>query len=247
MNKKRFWFLFLVLSVYIIVIAFPIYLITNDIYVRAIVMLSLRSAYLIFIILFSLFSKLAKTYNGTPRTRNFFLLLPIFAVAFMDLFYWGVVSKSTFSLDSGALLGLKIATIIVTVLEEEILFRLVVQKNIMLRHKIIRILISATIFALAHIFNILFDTFPVIYPIELLELIVLFVIGVILGFLYEYTNNILIPISFNLIYSFCTDLLFRNLFFGANYKYYITIGAFLLFGIAYLHIFYFLMLKKENR
>lgn len=247
MNKKRFWFLFLVLGIYLITISFPIYLLTNDIYVRAIVMLSLRSAYLVFIILFSIFAKLIKGYNGSNRLKNILLLLPVFVVAFMDLFYWGVISHSTFSVSGGLLLGLKIATIIVTVLEEELLFRLVVQKNLMIGHKIIRILISASIFAFAHIFTILFGGFPTIYPIELLQLIVLFVIGIILGFLYEYTNNIFVPISFNLIYSFCTDLLFHNSFFEASYKYYITICSFLLFGVAYLHIFYFLMLKKENR
>ena len=220
---------------------------TNDIYVRAIVMLSLRFAYLVFIILFSIFTKLARRYNGSTNIKNVFLLIPLFAVAFMDLFYWGVISRSSFSVSWDALVGLKIATIIVTVLEEEVLFRLVVQKNIMLGHKIIRILVSASIFAVAHIFTILFDGYPSIYPVELLQLIVLFGIGMFLGFLYEYTNNLLVPISFNLIYSFCTDLLFHNSFHGVSYKYYITIGSFLLFGAAYLLIFYFLMLKKENR
>lgn len=245
MNKKRFWLLALVLGVYLIVIAFPIRFMTNDIYVRAIVMLSLRSAYLVFIILFSIFSKLAKRYNGKTNIKNVFLLSPLFLVAFMDLFYWGVISRSSFSATWDALTFIKIATIVVTVLEEEILFRLVVQKNIMLGHKTIRILISALVFAVAHVFTIVFD--PSFHPVELLQLLVLFVIGVILATLYEYTNNIMVPITFNLIYSFCTDLLFHNSFNGVSYKYYITIGAFLLFGSAYLHIFYFLMLKKENR
>lgn len=247
MNKKTFWLLFIALGVYLITIAFPIYLITGDIATRMIVMLSLRSAYLVFIILFSIFTKLAKRYNGSSRIKNILLLSPLFLVAFMDLFYWGVVTHSKISFGDGLLTGLKIATILVTVLEEEILFRLVVQKNIMLGHKIIRILISASIFALAHIFNILFAFYPVIYPVDLLQLIVLFSIGVILGFLYEYTNNIIVPISFNLLYSFCTDFFFHNSFVGVGKEYFFTIGGFLLFGAAYLCIFYFLILKKENR
>ena len=96
MEKRKFWNIFIILAVYIVTISFPIYLLTNDIYVRAGVMLGLRTAYLIFIILFSIFSKLAKSYNGKPNYKNMFLLMPLFIVAFMNIFYWGVVVHSSF-------------------------------------------------------------------------------------------------------------------------------------------------------
>ena len=248
MKNKRFWLLALVLGIYLIVISFPVYLMTNDVHVRLIVMLSLRTAYLIFIIVFSIFLKLLKSYYGKTRLFNILLLSPLFLVAFMNLFYWLVVTKSNLPLNTDATLNvLKIFLIIVTVAEEEILFRMVVQKNIVLGHKIIRIVITAAIFAFAHIFTILFEGYPIVHPIELLQLIVLFAIGLILGILYEYTNNLVVPITFSLIYSFCTDFLAKNTFLEADYKYYITIAAFLLFASAYINAFYFLMLKKENR
>lgn len=255
MEKRKFWNLFIILAVYIVTISFPIYLLTNDIYVRAGVMLGLRTAYLIFIILFSIFSKLAKSYNGKPNYKNMLLLMPLFIVAFMNIFYWGVVVHSSFDTifkklsaeGNRSLEIMMLSSILVTVAEEELLFRYIIQKNLTIGHKILRIIITASIFAGCHVFNLLASYGGIFPPIELLQILLVFGIGIILGFLFEYTNNIFVPIIFSLIYALCTDLLFPVEFNGVHYSYYVTVGSFALGAAAYLLIYYFVMLKKENR
>ena len=64
--------------IYLIIICFPTYLFTNDLYVIQGVELGLRTAFLVFVILFSIFTKIAKSYTGKTRFSNLFLLLPLF-------------------------------------------------------------------------------------------------------------------------------------------------------------------------
>lgn len=255
MEKRRFWNLFILLAVYIVTISFPIYLLTQDIYVRAGVVLGLRAAYLVFIILFSIFTKLAKSYSGKTNLKNLFLLLPLFFVAFMNLFYWGVVTRSNFDtifqkFSGGGNKSLEIMmlfSILITVAEEELLFRYIIQKNLTVGHKILRITISASIFAGCHVFNLLTAHGGIFPPVELLQILLVFGIGIILGFLFEYTNNIFVPILFSLIYALCSDMFIPIAFQGAQPSYFITISCFAVGAAAYILIFYYLMLKKENR
>ena len=255
MEKRRFWNLFILLAVYVVTVSFPTYFLwTNNMYTIKGIELGMRVAYLVFIILFSIFTKLAKSYNGKPNYKNLFLLLPLFFVAFMNLFYWTVITRSNFDsivdkITNGDRMFeiMTLACIIVTVAEEELLFRYIIQKNLTVGHKILRITISASIFAGCHIFNLISFYGGLFPPIELLQILLVFGIGIILGFLFEYTNNIFVPITFSFIYALCNDMIIPVAFSNVHYSYYITISCFAIGAAAYLLIFYFLMLKKENR
>lgn len=257
LKTKKILYISIALFIYLVIISFPTYLLTSDMDVIKGVELGLRSGYLIFIILFSIFTRIAKSYTGKTRLANLFLLLPLFFIAFINLFYLGVVSDSSTGNPIQAVFEqdwnntydiLKFVTIIVTVIEEELLFRYIIQRNLSIGHKIFRILTTAAIFAVCHFFRMLYDARgSFAEPLFFLEILFVFGIGIILGFLYEYTNNIFVPIAFNLIYSICNEMFFKVPLSVNATKYYITTAIFAAAGAAYLAIFYFLMLKKENR
>ncbi len=254
-NKKPIYVLIAVL-IYVIFISFPTYLLVkDDITLRYIIEIVLRSAYLVFIILFSIFTKIAKSYNGKTRYINMLLLAPLFFVAFFNLFYWEVVCRVGF----GALRDqfeiifkntdqvLRFICIIITVVEEELLFRYILQRNLNLGHKVVRIAVTAAIFTACHVFTMLYDGAGVIAPLQLIELVMVFGIGMILGFLYEYTNNIFYVIAFSFLYSLCAVLLPINITTSIGWPYYLTLGLFAAGSALYISIFYFFILKKENR
>ena len=255
MDRRKTLYLGILLGVYLLLIGFPTYLFTKDLYVLYGVELGLRSAFLVFIIIFSIFSKIAKRYNGKTRFTNLFLLLPLFFVAFFNLFYLAVVTKSTVSSPFGFFASngnntlelLKFFCVIITVVEEELLFRYIIQRNLAIGHKVVRIVVTAAIFVVAYFFTMLYDARGVLEPIYLLELIFTFGVGVILGFLYEYTNNIAVPIVFSFFYMVCNEMIYNIDLIGASYKFYITATCFFVGAAAYLLIFYFLMLKRDQR
>ena len=254
-NKKPIYILIAVL-IYVLFISFPTYLfVKDDLTLRYIIEVILRSAYLVFIILFSIFTKIAKSYKGKIRWLNMLLLAPLFFVAFFNLFYWEVVCHVGF----GALKDqfeiifkntdqiLRFICIIITVVEEELLFRYILQRNLSLGHKVVRIAVTAAIFTACHVFTMLYDGAGIIAPLQLIELVMVFGIGMILGFLYEYTNSIIYTIAFSFIYSVCAALLPINITMNIGWPYYLTLGLFAAGSVLYICIFYFFMLKKENR
>lgn len=256
MRSKKFWYLFVALITYVLFISFPTYLFTTNQVVKYSVEVGLRSLYLVFIVLFSIFAKIAVPYTGKTRFKNIFLLLPLFFVAFFYLFYWGAVTRSSIPNPLDTVFNsngnntkeiLEFIAIILMVVEEEILFRYILQRNLMVGHKIVRILITAAIFAVCHFFFMLYHFNGIINPIELIEIPFIFGIGIILGFLFEYTNNIFVPIIFSLIFTICKRLINEVSFANADGSFYLTLSLVTVGAAAYLCIFYFLMLKRENR
>lgn len=251
-KKTKFIYIGIALVLYVLVIAFPTYLFTKDLVVLRSVELGLRAGYLVFIILFAYFTKLGKTYTGRTRWSKLFLLLPIFFVAFENIFYLVVVRGSkmdpVINPFSDIFNGLWFFSLIIAAIEEEWLFRYVIQKNLTFGHKIVRILVASAIFAITHFFVMLYRNLGMFNPIDLIEIGLWFGLGIILGVLYEYTNNIAVPITFNVIYSLSNQMLYKVSFSdNPHWSYYLTLSLFAVGGAAYLLVFYYLMLKKEER
>ena len=256
MGRKNTINIVILLVIYLVIISFPSYLFTSDLTVLYGVELGLRVAYLIFIVVFSILTRMFKTYTGRTRFSNVFLLLPLFFVAFFNVFYLAVITKSSIPSPLDAVFNsngnntqdiLKFLSIIFMVVEEELLFRFIIQRNIRFGHKLVRILITSALYALAYFFAMLYDARGIIDPFDLITIIFVYGIGIILGFLYEYTNNIVVPITFSLIYTICNEMLYKISLRTANYKLYLTVTFFALGAALYLVVFYFFMLKRENR
>ena len=258
-KQKKMLYIGIALITYVLIIAFPVYLFTKDLLVIRVVELSLRVAYLAFIIVFSILTKLAKSFTGQTKFSNLFLLLPLFFVAFTNIFYLGVIkgTVTAFNPFTDAINALRFVSLMVACVEAEILFRFIIQKNITLGHKIVRILVAAAIYAITYISVTFYsemtinpETQSIVFmaPIDLFEAVFQFGIGIILGFLYEYTNNLVVPIAFSVIHTISNQIIFPlRLSNNPDWPYYVTISLMGVFAAAYLCIFYFLMLKKENR
>ena len=259
MKNKNILFITISLVVYVLLISFPTYLFTDDPIILFTVEVIIRSVFLVFIVLFSIFTKLAKSYTGKTKWMNMLILLPLFFVAFFNVFYLRVVTGSSVDGFWNSLISifdpknertfeiLRFVAIVITVVEEEILFRFLLQKNLNLGHKFVRIAITAAVFTACHFFGMLYDGYGVINPLQLLELLFVFGIGMILGVLYEYTNNIYYSMSFNMIFSLQASIFPIALAYSSGYKIYLTSALFAIGAAAYICLFYFVILKKEQR
>ena len=259
MKNKNILYISIALVIYVLFISFPTYLFVNDPVLYYAIELSLRGVYLVFIILFSILTKLAKSYTGKTKWMNMLFLLPLFFVAFFNIFYLRVVGHSSieslwsnitniFNNSSDRTYEiLKFSTVIVTVVEEELLFRFLLQKNLNLGHKFVRIAITAAVFAMCHFFTILYNGYEFMHPIQLLEILFVFGIGMILGVLYEYSNNIFYSMLFNLFFSLGVSIYTIDLTTTTGYPIYLTASLFILGAAAYICLFYFVILKKEQR
>ena len=136
MKNKNILYITIALVIYVILISFPTYLfIKDDPDLCYLIEIILRSVYLVFIILFSIFTKLAKSYTGKTRWLNMLILLPLFFVAFFNVFYlrvvagssmeslWSNITKVFYSDGVNTHEILRFVSVVITVVEEEILFR----------------------------------------------------------------------------------------------------------------------------
>ncbi len=261
MKNKNILYITIALVTYVLFISFPTYLfVKEDPELYYIIEIILRTVYLVFIVLFSIFTKLAKSYTGKIKWMNMLFLLPLFFVAFFNIFYLRITGSSIDSLGkniSNVFYSegvntyeiLRFAFIIITVVEEEILFRFLLQKNLSLGHKFVRIAITAAVFAVCHFFTILYDGYEFVFanPLQLLEIFFVFGIGIILGVLFEYSNSILYSMAFNMLYSLGAGIYEIVLTNQSGYKIYLTSALFALGAAAYICLFYFVILKKEQR
>lgn len=249
MERRKFWDIIILILVFIASVMFPINLITDDSLIRIIVRIVLLALFIAFTIIFAALTKIAHLFQGKINNRNMFLLLPLFAIAFCNLFYLTVIQKGTIGVIWNVDFILSIVQALLTALAEELLFRFVIQKNLQIKSRLVKILIASAIFAVCHIFTIIsywnltapstwnwFDVSMIGYT---------FFIGVCLGFLYEYTNNIVLPIIFHFFFN-----LINNVWFAVSewsVPYLINCLCFAVFGIAYICLFYFVFTKRENR
>lgn len=260
MKNKNILYITIALVIYVLIISFPTYLFCPDdqdlCYMIEII---LRTVYLVFIVLFSIFTMLAKSYTGKTKWLNMLILSPVFVVAFFNIIYFRVTGSSVETL--GHMISnvfysdgvntheiLRFVSVIITVVEEEILFRFLLQRNLNLGHKFVRISITAAVFAVCHFFTMLYDGYGKIEnPLQLLEILFVFGIGIIIGVLYEYSNNIFYSMTFNMIFSLCVRVFPISLTTSVGYNIYIASLIFGAFAAAYLCLFYFVILKKDQR
>lgn len=249
MDRRKFWDIIILILVFIACVMFPINIITQDMWIRIYVRIGLLVFFIAFTIFFAYVTKIAHLFQGKSNVRNILLLLPLYVVAFCNLFFLTVIQKGTVGVIWNLEFGLYILLALLTAFAEELLFRFVIQKNLTFQSKLVKILIASAIFTVCHIFTII-SYWDLTNPsswnwFELTMLGYTFYIGVCLGFLYEYTNNLVMPIIFHFFFN-----LINNVWFGVSewtVPYLINCLCFAAYGVAYLCLFYFVFTKRENR
>ena len=250
MERRKFWHIVILLIVFVICVSFPTGSIVHDPLTISIVQASIIAAFIAFAIIYINITKIAHFFQGKTSIKNTILLAPLFAVAFCNLFFMTVINHNKFTFEWGdANFIMRVVVILLTAIAEELLFRYIIQKNLQIRSKFIKIIIASSIFALCHILTIIarWDlTSPSTWNwFDLSMIVYTFFIGVCLGFLYEYTNNIVLPIIFHFIFNFVNDLWFYVQ--DWNWSYFINVLCFAAFGVGYMCLFYFVLTKRENR
>ena len=131
---------------------------------------------------------------------------------------------------------------IVSVINEELIFRLMFQTRIFAQSRLKRILVSAGIYALFDII-VLFRTFNLIATI--ITMIGSFILGIVLGFIMEYGHSIYPCIVFHLLYEFFTNLYVVVFVVGSIDTTFLSLGLMVL-TLAYLAITYILYFRKKE-
>lgn len=179
-------------------------------------------------------------YKRRFNLTNFLLLLPSFLIVGSNLYYALFLREPVYN-TFGFYSIPQAIFIILNVLVEEIIFRKHLLGNLNQYKPIVRILISAGIFALCHLTGF-FSTFN---PASLITVAYAFGLGMVLGLLYVYTHSLYTCIALHALFNLINDFLFEGLFGVSNFMWYILINLFvaIIVGI-YLLVIYLVKLKK---
>lgn len=250
MERKKFWQIIILLLVFIVSVSFPVGSLISDPLIQVIVESSILAAFIVFAIIYINLTGIAHFFQGKTSIKNTILLSPLFLVAFCNMFYITVIQDNPLPFDwSNATHLMMLLSSLLTAFAEELVFRYIIQKNLRMRSKIGKIMIASAIFALCHIFTIV-ARWDLMHPeswnwFDISMIAYTFFVGVCLGFLYEYTNNIVLPIGFHFIFNMVNDLWFPIQSWNTSYL--INVLCFASFGVAYICLFYFVFTKRENR
>ena len=236
-KKADFAFL---LCVYLAVAFFPLNYFDIPKFVIQIIGISLRIAYLVFIIIYLCRRNVFKL--GKINVVYTLLLLPCFIACFSN----EIVATCAGEIKGDVVFKnfyLDVILSLLTVLCEELIFRMAGFKIFESKTPFIRIILTSTIFGIAHLFNF-FSSFN---PLVFVQAIYTFGIGIILGLLYEFGGNIGFSILFHLLFNVFNNDLFNLMYvITSDLQYYlinVLIGACI--GVYCLLIYLLVFRKKE--
>lgn len=241
MSKSRIIDTALLTILLIGVSTFPVNLLVHDLFwyyfIEALLMLA--------VFIFILFYENRHPEINPPKKEfclfNFLLLLPAVLIAFSNFFY-ALILGEPLVISFGWYSIPHVAFIVLNVIVEEFIFRKHLLGNLTHPKKIIRIVISAAIFAVCHL-TLFFSTFN---PFDLIVVAYAFGLGMVLGLLYVYTHSLIACIGLHLMFNLFNDFLFEHLYSVNNLLWYYLINIFvaLLVGV-YLLLVYLLELRKS--
>lgn len=249
MNRFKFLDLLLFALLFVFVNAFPVDLITADINVRLILRISLR----LLLLGYDIYLLIKNRINifKFANYRRGLLFLPFILVCFSNLIAAGISQTPMAYVVDPVYLSLICVYHLVGVVIEELLFRLFIQRSLVYASSLKRILVSAGIFALFHLLNIV-DVSSVEMLINvLIQVVYAFGLGILLGFIYEYTYSIPLCVVFHLIFNFFNTIFVENIYF-VNFSnnlltYYLTaVISGLVVGIYTLLIYLFVLRRNER-
>ena len=242
MSKNKIIDIALIALVFLFCVAFPIDLFTKNMYVIRSVQIGLRIAAIIFTIIFAIKSKNLEMKKEGFRLIPLLLLIPTLLACINNLIYvW--YEKYPFKIHFDNLVLLEIVLTVFVAISEELIFRKVIFDNLEMKNNLLKIIIAAGIFGLFHIVTF-FSTFN---PIDLLQVVYCFGLGIVLGFIYSYGKSIVFAIIFHFLFNLINTNIFQNIE-GIDIKisfYIISIIVSAIVGLILL-IEYLLYFKKDT-
>ena len=247
--KFKFLDLLLFVLLFVFVNAFPIDLITADITLRLILRIVLRSLLLGYDI-YLLIKHRINIFKFANYKRAL-LFVPFILVCFSNLIAAGISQAPMMYVAEPLYVVLICVYHLIGIIIEEFLFRLFIQNSLVFASSIKRILASAGIFALFHFINIIDVSSVQMMVRVLIQVVYAFGLGILLGFIYEYTYSIPLCICFHLIFNFFNTIFVENIYLvdysGSMLTYYLTaVISGLIVGVYTFLIYYFVLSKNER-
>lgn len=209
MNKKRIYSIIYLICLILLVNSLPFGLLIKNENILFVINLIIKIASIIYILFYIKKEELNKI-ETQKLTSSSLRLIPLLLLCFSN-FIVVLFQQSSFitEIDIFAIIsGLIIA--VGTGIIEELLFRSQVLEEFLKKKSPFKaILYSSLIFGSVHLLNISsLGSIPTI----LVQVVYTFFLGLVLGFVYINTKNIIIPITFHILFNFVNDILVINLF-----------------------------------
>lgn len=242
MKKNKIYDLLIVIFIYIGLSCFPVNLFGLPQFVEILIQILLQIIVFAFLLVFN---KKSNNKIQIPKTDpvNTLLMLPVFILCFSN-FFCLIVPDNYFEIAFSAELELSIVLSMTIALNEEIIFRSILLENFFKeKHPLLRILLSASIFAACHLTHF-FSTFN---PEGLVVVAYTFGIGIVLGIIYLYSGSFLMCCLFHFFFNTINnDIASNMLHLSGDASYYlINISVGFVVGLYVLAV-YLLKFRKKN-
>lgn len=138
--------------------------------------------------------------------RNTLFLIPTLLVCFSNYFYL-LFTKNFNGIDITYIFALEATLTVVQIVNEELVFRLILVSNLETESKLKKILISAAVFGLCHL-TVFLSTFN---PVDLLMILYTFALGLLLAFAYVSTKSIYPSIAIHFLFNLINGLVYDKI------------------------------------
>lgn len=232
---------------FIFVIAFPVDLFPISAFYKLLIQICLRLLILIYYIYIIVVNKINifKFFNW----KRLALFTPFLLASFSNLIASGIDGGfgGYITMDDGYFFLLIIFHFVVAVIEE-ILFRLFIHSSLVNVGSLKRIFASAGIFALMHLLNIVnISTVDGLVTV-LVQVVYNFGLGILLGFIYEYSYSLLGCIFMHFSFNFFNTVLYEYLSCTCStLVFYLTAFTIAVLLAVYTFLVYRFILKRNDR
>ena len=203
--RFRLWDLVLFLLLFIFVSAFPVDLISNDLTVRLGIQIGLRCLVLVYYIYLIIRNRM-KIF-GIANIKYLLLCLPFILLGFSNILAALIDGAFLGSTSSPLFLSVYAVYMLVSVVSEEIVFRLFIHNALVNTTSTKRIFASAGIFALVHLINLAGDINLATIITVLEQVLYTFALGILLGLTYEYSRSLTGCFIIHFMFNFCNTFL----------------------------------------
>lgn len=243
-QKQELYSVLILLFVFLFSVSFPFSLIFDNAITIYICSISIRIAFLVFAFIF-INKESLPSFKFKKIDWKLILFFPLFAGCFSNFIYCYFDQAEMLNIFSWSTFGQNAALIFLSVLSEEIVFRVVIYAEFARKYrKILAVIFSSLIFGSLHILNI--NSLPSI-PYCLVQSLYASALGLVVGLLYAYSDNFVLPFIYHLLFNICNDELSTSLFnIEWNKTFYVTNILVVIILLAYGLLIYFFVLKKEE-
>lgn len=243
-NKRKLYASLIILFVFLIAVSFPFPLFIKDGYIASLCTMGLKIIFIVFAFIYMHKEDLNPVKFNKPKVTHL-LFLPFLLAAASNIIYCLIDRSNLVSSINYIYLLKQLPLVIVTVVAEELVFRVVLLGYFEgIYNRITAILIASAIFGSIHLFNI--NSLASI-PYCLIQALYTFGLGLVLSIMYSYGKNFIYIVIFHFLFNFINNELATSLFiYDWNLMFYIVNASIAILLVIYGYFCYRILDKKED-